>query len=480
MRRTFKNLLFVALGEFLGQLLGFFILAYLARTLGVANFGMINFAQALFSYGLLLNYLGLPTLGTREVARCQPWGQRRTGSIVSSILSLRLFLSLLGFILISIISLTIPKSYETKTLVILYGFSLFTTGLFLDWFYQGMERMEYLTISRIINYSAYFLFVVIMIHRPNDFYFVPIGFFLGNFFVVLFQLLVYQSTYGKLRFVFNWPSGKELLKMALPLGIVSILIQFGQYFTPSLLGFIKGNAAVGYFSAAAKLVTMITIIDRVFTIVALPMITRYYAGNNPMLLQLLLSHLQKLLIALVLPIIVGSVILAQDIVVLIYGENYLPASSVFRILIFFFGITIFTSLYGVSLIAGQKEKRYAQAIGLGTLTNVILNPALVILFGPIGSAITVVGSEAVTLIIAHHYYQKFINSIGLTKGWGFQSGYALKPLFATCLMALFPLLFPNINIWLKIFGCIILYFGILILIKGITKSDLRLGTTTGK
>lgn len=466
MRRTAQNLLFVALGEFLGPLLGFFILAYLARTLGVANFGMINFAQAIFSYGLLLNYLGLPTLGTREVARSIDYPK-----IVSSILSVRLFLSLLGFILISIISLVLPKSNETKTLVILYGFSLFVTSLFLDWFYQGKEAMEYLAMSRIINYLVYFLLVIITIRQQNDFYFVPISFFMGNLSVLLFQLLIYQHRFGQLRLTFNWPMGKELLKMALPLGVASILIQFGQYFTPTLLGFIKGNQAVGYFSAAAKLVMMITIVDRVFTIVALPMITRYYAENNPSLLELLLNRFQKILMALVLPIIVGGVILAQDIVILIYGANYLPASSTFRILILFFGITIFISLYGITLIAAQKESKYARAIGFGTITNVILNPFLVIFFGAIGSAITVVLAEAVTLMFTRRYYQKFINSLTkstLTDG--------LKPLLATCLMALFLLLLPNINVMLKIIGGIILYSSVLILTKGITKRDLKLKT----
>ncbi len=271
MKRPIKNLLFVTLGELLGPLLGFFVLAYLARILGVANFGMINFAQAIFSYGLLLNYLGLPTLGTREIA-----GNKAPEKIVGSILSLRLMLSLLGFGLILIISLALPRNNATKNLIILYGFSLFAIGLFLDWFYQGKEAMEYLTLSRIINYLVYFLFVLILIRRQDNFYFVPISFFFGNLSIVLFQLSVYQRRFGKIRLVFNWNEGKQLLKMALPLGLVSIFIQFGQYLTPTLLGFIKGDVAVGYFSAAAKLVAMIAIVDRVFTIIALPMITRFF------------------------------------------------------------------------------------------------------------------------------------------------------------------------------------------------------------
>jgi O-antigen/teichoic acid export membrane protein len=463
MKRGIKNLLLVTLGELIGPLLGFFVLAYLARTLGVANFGMINFAQAIFSYGLLLNYLGLPTLGTREIAR-----NLDPGKITSSILSLRLFLSLLGFILISIISLILPKNSETKTLVILYGVSIFTIGLFLDWFYQGKEAMQYLTYSRIINYSVYFIFILILIRNKNDFYLVPIGFLLSNLSVVLFQLIVYRKRFGKLRFGFNWKDWKGLLKLALPLGAVSLLIQFGQYFTPSLLGFIKGNIAVGYFSAAAKLVLMIAIVDRVFSIIALPMITRYHSANNPDLLNRLLNRLQKLLLAIVLPIVIGGIILAKEIIVLVFGRNYLPAAPVFQILIFFFGITIFVSLYGTSLIAVGKESRYARSIGTGTLTNVILNPFLATFFGAIGSAIAVVLAEAVTLTFAVRNYRL----LEAVPGSSFK--LVFKPILATCLMAAFLLLLPNINIFLRILGSIIIYGGFIFLIKGLSIRDLEL------
>jgi O-antigen/teichoic acid export membrane protein len=463
MKRGIKNLLLVTLGELIGPLLGFFVLAYLARTLGVGNFGMINFAQAIFSYGLLLNYLGLPTLGTREIARNQD-----PAKITSSILLLRLFLSSLGFILILIISLVLPKNNETKMLVILYGFSLFTIGLFLDWFYQGKEAMEYLAFSRIINYSVYFIFILTFVRNKNDFYFVPIGFFLSNLSIVLFQLIVYQKRFGKFRFAFNWKDGKGLLKVALPLGVASLFIQFGQYFTPSLLGFIKGNIAVGYFSAAAKLITMIAIVDRVFTIVALPMITRYHAANNPDLLTTLLNRLHKLLIAVVLPIITGGIILAKEVIIFVFGRNYLPSVPVFQILIFFFGITIFVSLYGVSLIAAGKESRYARSIGTGTLTNVILNPFLTVFFNAIGSAIAVVLAEAVTLTFAASNYRL----LEAVPGSSFK--LVFKPILATCLMAAFLLLLPNINIFLKVIGSIIIYSGFIFLIKGLAVSDFEL------
>jgi O-antigen/teichoic acid export membrane protein len=284
--------------------------------------------------------------------------------------------------------------------------------------------------------------------------------------VVLFQLIVYRKRFGKIRFGFNWNDWKGLLKLALPLGAVSLLIQFGQYFTPSLLGFIKGNIAVGYFSAAAKLVLTIAIIDRVFSIIALPMITRYHSANNPDLLNQLLNRLQKLLLAIVLPIVNGGIILAKEIIVLVFGRNYLPAVPVFQILIFFFGITIFVSLYGTSLIAAGKESRYARSVGTGTLTNVILNPFLVTFFGAIGSALTVVLAEAVTLTFAVSNYLR-LNRIKFLP-------YLFKPILATCLMATFLLLLPNINIFLKILGSIIIYGGFIFLIKGLSISDLEI------
>jgi O-antigen/teichoic acid export membrane protein len=461
MKRGLKNLFSVTLGELIGPFLGFFIIAYLARILGVKYFGMINFAQAIFSYGLILNYLGLPTLGTREVAR-----NKQVESTVSSILGLRLFLSFIGFILILIITLFLPKDSEAKTLIILYGFTLFAIGLVLEWFYQGKEAMEYLAYSKIINSGVYFLLIIIFVRGKQDIYFVPIAFFLSNLSNTFFLLFIYTKRFGKLRLGFNWKQWKGLLRFALPLGVASIFIQFGQYFTPSLLGFIKGNVAVGYFSAAYKLVSLIAMVDRVFTIIALPMITRYYSSNDSERLKVLLSHLQKLLITVILPIIAGGIILAKEVVAFVYGINYYASASIFQILIFFFGITIFVSLFGVSLIASGKESAYARSIGAGTLTNVVLNPFLTFFFGAIGSAISVVMAEGVTLTFASSNYRKF-NKIKILQ-------HIPKPLLATCLMVVFLLLCSNVNLFLKIIGGVLIYVGFLFLIKGISIRDLEL------
>lgn len=461
MKKVSQNLIFVTGAEILNPLIGFLIFAYLARILEVNLFGKINFAQAVFSYGLLLTNLGLPTLGTREIARVGSLSQNPS-PILSSILGLRLSLSVVAFILLSIVTLLLPKENDTKLLIILYGLSLFAGVLIIEWFYQGIEKMEYLTLSRLVTSLVYLLFIFTFVKTKESFYLVPVGFLASNIINMLFLLGIYRKKFGKLQLKFDIKKYQDLLKLALPIGLASIFIQFSQYLTPILLSFLKGDSAVGYFSVAYKLVFFIGIIDRVFSINALPIISRYYAQESPRQLQTLFNRLQRLILIIILPVIFGGIVLSKEIVNLVYGTNYSLSIPVFRVLMLYFGFTMLVSLYSISLISQGKEPSYAWAIGLGTLTNIIINPLLILIFGTNGSAIAIVTAEFVTLY-----------SLIKRQGSRFSLTTFIKPLIASCLMSVFLLLFSNITIILKLLGGIAIYFLSLRLMQGISIKDLR-------
>ena len=124
-RRTTKNLLSLSGAQILSQMISFAVIVYLARTLGVANFGKIGFAQALVLYFSLGVNLGLTVVGVRSVARKKLEMER----YASHILTLRLTLAVLFFFLLGVTVILIPQPAEVKYLIMLYGLSLFPSAL---------------------------------------------------------------------------------------------------------------------------------------------------------------------------------------------------------------------------------------------------------------------------------------------------------------------------------------------------------------
>ncbi len=64
----FRNIFRLATGDLVAKATSFFTFVYLARILGVANFGVLEFAGSVLAYLLLLSDGGLEMWGTREAA----------------------------------------------------------------------------------------------------------------------------------------------------------------------------------------------------------------------------------------------------------------------------------------------------------------------------------------------------------------------------------------------------------------------------
>ena len=65
----FRNILKLAAGDFLAKTLHFFTFVYLAPVLGVNTFGVLEFANSLLTYLLLLADAGMEIWSTREAAQ---------------------------------------------------------------------------------------------------------------------------------------------------------------------------------------------------------------------------------------------------------------------------------------------------------------------------------------------------------------------------------------------------------------------------
>ena len=96
-KTIFKNTVSLLVSGIAAQLLIFCSVVYLARILGPGDFGKINFATAVVIYFTMIVNMGLPLLGTREVAR----NIKSVNKYVSNIISIRIFLFILCYIMLS-------------------------------------------------------------------------------------------------------------------------------------------------------------------------------------------------------------------------------------------------------------------------------------------------------------------------------------------------------------------------------------------
>lgn len=476
MIRAVKNFITLFVGDALNYLLNFIVTIYLARNLEVSNFGKISFAFAFFSFGSFLTNLGLISIGTRDIAqRLKTSSPESENTYVSNVINLRQVLAFITFVLLLSISFIINKSMPVKLLIIIYGISLFPFALLMEWAFFGWEKMSFITIERVLTAVSYLILVLLFVKGTNHLLKIPIVFLASNIFGALFLFLTYRyhkklhnaSHPHKYKLTINFSSWLQLIKTALPFGIGAILIQIPTNFNTIFLGLIKSDVQVGLFSAAYKFLVFILIFDRVMNNTTFPIISRYYLRGKDNLSEIL-NRLAKLVLIITIPVCIGGFLLAKDITNLIYGSMYQQGYPIFQILVWFFFITMLNSLYTSTLIAGHKNKEYIKAIGFGVLVNVILNIVLVPFISALGTAIALVVGELVTLI----FLTQLIKPIAHIR---FKIINIVKPIFATIVMAFcIWLLHTKLSIIPLVVISALVYLAMILLIKGISKSDLAL------
>jgi O-antigen/teichoic acid export membrane protein len=459
-KRIVKNFLSLAVANIVSRLIGFVTIAYLARILNASGFGQISFAQSIIAYFTLLSNLGLNTFGIREVAR----HKEHIKKYVNNILTLRLILAIISFALLLIFLLFINKPTEYKTLIAFYGLSLFPTVFFLNWVFEGVERMEYVGIANILRSLTYAGLVFIFVNSPSEILSVPLFALVASFIMIALPIYCFVKHYGWFTPSFNWRIWKEFLITALPMGLSSIMISIYIHMDTLILGFMKGDEVVGWYNAAYKTILVITSFGGLFIQAIFPAISRYYKDSREKL-SLLVNSSAKLLTSVAIPLGIGGTLLAKPIMNFIYGSQYQDGVIAFQILVWNAAVIFISVNFGNSLMACDRQRRYALGVSIGAVTNTILNLLLIPHFSLEGAAIATLVTEVVVLLYMAYHFNR-ICRIYLER-------YLLKPSIAALIMGV-VLWTVRVNVLFAIIIGIAVYVASFFLIRGMNSKDIQL------
>ncbi len=463
-QRILKNTFSLLFSGIIARLLGFIGIVYLARVLGPGDFGKINFAIAIIAYFALIANLGLPLLGTREIAR----ERDKIKDYLDSILTLRLCLALLSFGLLFLLALFLNKPSEIKHLILLYGLGLIPSALLLDWAFQGVEKMEYIGLGRILSGGVNLGLVLWLIKGPEQLLLIPCFGIAGSLLAAGVLVSIFARSFGKPRFKFDLIFWKTLLRQALPLGISIGLIQVIYNIDTVMLGFMRSNAEIGYYNAAYKIILALIMVGAVYFDAIFPVISKYYITSSESLRKLQ-SYTAKLMVAISLPLAVGGTILAKPIMNLLYSPEYDNGIIAFQLLIWVVALIYINMIYARGMWACNRQNEYLKIVTTQALVNIGLNLILIPPLGITGAAISTIWAE---LLGFFFYYREFNKVVAVPI-----HNHILKPLLATIPMALclwWGLNGLNLNVFLLIFTGIVVYFIFMLLTRGVNREEMEL------
>jgi O-antigen/teichoic acid export membrane protein len=461
-KRIAKNTTVLFASQLIVSFLFFLSTLYTARYLGTVEFGILSTGLALVMIFGLLSDLGLCTLTTREVSRDKSLVNKYTGNMIV----IKIILAILTFGSILIVSILF-YSYELLMVTLVLAISVVIDS-FSNIFYsifQAYEKMEYQAIGKCLASVLLLLGIIIVINYGwGVVAFASIYLFVSVMvFIYTLIICVYEFKIPKLEIDLSF--WKSTLIEALPLSLALI---FGViYFRIDMLflSILKGSYAVGVYSASYRLMDFLTFVPIIFTSSILPVLSRFHSSSKDSLkISYKLSF--KYLLIIGLPIAFGVTILANDIILLVYGVTFTQSTVPLQIIIWTIPLLFLSYLLSTVITSINKQHLLYKIMFLSMITNIILNLLLIPNFSYLGSSFVTLISELVVFIFSFIYVSKFICRITVKKT-------LIKPLIACVFMGII-LSVIHFNLVIMILIGSITYILFLFVLKTFSQEEINL------
>jgi PST family polysaccharide transporter len=188
-KKISANFMYLSILQGMNLILPLITFPYLVRVLGIENFGLLMFAQAFIVYFTMIVDYGFNLSGIREVSSNRN-NKSKLIKIFSSIMIARFILALVGLIFLTIIVFSFEKFSQNWELYYLTFGIVIGTALFPTWFFQGMEKMKYITVLTVIAKLIFTLSIFLFVTTEKDFIYVPLINSLGFIFVGFISLFI--------------------------------------------------------------------------------------------------------------------------------------------------------------------------------------------------------------------------------------------------------------------------------------------------
>jgi O-antigen/teichoic acid export membrane protein len=408
--RVIGNTFWLLLQRAGGRILTLLLMIYLARSLGSLGFGKLSFAISFTSLFLILSDLGVTTLTVREVARNKERGPEYVGNTAT----LKLFLSIFTFLVISISVSFINVPFDTRFVIYLIGACIIfeNMGVFFGAVFQAYEKMKYIMICEIIE--KVFLLSLAFVLLRLGYGLISVGIlylFSGILYCLLNMGFVYRK-FLKPRYSIDSRFWSKSLKTALPLAIVALISMVYYHIDIVMLGKMKGEEVAGWYGVSYHLFFALATIPGAFLSAVFPVLSRFFKESGELLKKAFHKSF-KVLVGAGIPASVGSFLLAEKIILFLFGPQYKHSIAALKILSLLIVFSYLNSLAGYFLTSINRQALTAKIMAATAGINIFLNFILIPRYSYIGAAYATVVSEILFLTFFFLSARREIPSIPL-------------------------------------------------------------------
>jgi O-antigen/teichoic acid export membrane protein len=400
-RRTIaKNASVLFIAQMITWVMSLLLTIFLTRYLGAEPIGQYQLASSLWSIMIILTSMGMDTLLTKEISRAP----ERTGELFYTSLILRSLFFFLGFGALYLYGRL--ARYPMDTLYVLYivgaanFFVLLASGC--QAALQGLERMEFISLSDILSKTFITFISITILLLGRGVIIVALVFVVG-------AIISFSYQFNALRKIkdMKWQVNPKLMgwmvKTSIPyLLIIGIRTIYSQL-DVVIISLMTSVVVIGWYGAAYRLFATLLFIPAVFNSAVFPAMARMHA-SSPERLPIMFRKSSHLMLLLGVPVGFGTFLVANNLVVLLFGVEFINSGPVLALMGLVLVMTYLNALIGQFLISTDRQKQFTYVMAGAMLATIPLDVVLIpwcqynFANGAIGGSLSYLITEAGILV----------------------------------------------------------------------------------
>ena len=396
-RRAARNAGAIAAARILSSAVQFGWQLILSRALGAAQFGVYAAVGALFAIGATLTAFSMSLIVIRDVAR-QP---EKAGRYLSATLVIQTVLGLIAYVGINVSA----AGYDSgiRAFVAVAGLSLLI-DMVGNLCYDQLLAQERMVTTSVVDVTQ----ILIRIGIAGLALWAGFG-LLGVYIVTIATGIARSSALWMLlrrsgvrpHFPVDWSIARPLLINSAPLALSAFIaityVQIDKLLTTGLLT----DTDTGHLNAAVVIISgVIDVLNTTILIAVYPLMSRVYRGDGrDEMFRFITEKLAFFTLLIGLPIGLILTVFAAQIIVPLFGNNYVETAAILRVLIWYAVVVMVNNVWEQALYV-ENRQRYLVSMQIGVLVlKLALSLILLPRIGVVGAAAATVGSELLLMLI---------------------------------------------------------------------------------
>ncbi len=381
-----QGVAFVMVSQVIFLINAYIMHVFLARFLGPATYGLWGVIYSLLVWVELILVAGIPNVVTKLFSE-DVFSQK---SVYKKSFRLQLSLSLVIFIVFFLAAPLIGVLLNDRSLVFYLEIAFIDIPFFgmLYLFYsflRGNKLFKRLSIGTIIYTFAKTISIILLVLAGLSLLGALIGSILASIIALIYTLFVKKI--GQITSARKQALSVDILKLVPPFITFSLTSQFITHIDLwSVKSILRDNTVTGYYNAASLLSQAPGFVLMAVSITLFPLLNSAISKNDIPLASRYLKQSIRLIAFIAFPLYSISVASSKSLITFIFSKAYLPAWSIFDILLIAFTFITFIEVISTLMLAVNDFKILTILMftisGLALILNIILIPK----YGYLGAA----------------------------------------------------------------------------------------------